>query len=55
MHPEVEVEVLDMTQIEESRYQTALFAAIDRFKPDLLAYSWRDVQIFAPHEGDNSL
>ncbi|MDA8060552.1 MAG: radical SAM protein [Nitrospiraceae bacterium] len=55
MHPEVEVEVLDMTQIEENRYQEALFSAIDRFKPDLLAYSWRDVQIFAPHEGDNSL
>ncbi len=55
MHPEVLVEVLDLTQISEKNYQTALFEAIDRFRPDLLAYSWRDVQIFAPHEGDNSL
>ena len=25
------------------------------FKPDLVCFSWRDIQIFSPHEGDSSL
>jgi len=28
---------------------------IDAFKPDIVAFSWRDIQIYAPHEGDRSL
>lgn len=54
-HPEVSIEILDLTRFEEGEQMTALRKKIDEFSPDLLAYSWRDVQIFAPHEGDNSL
>ena len=54
-HPEVTLEVLDLTRFEESDQMKALTSRIEEFSPDLLAYSWRDVQIFAPHEGDNSL
>jgi len=25
------------------------------FKPDIIAFSWRDIQIYAPHEGEESL
>jgi len=54
-HPEVTLEVLDLTRFEEPDQMKALISRIEEFSPDLLAYSWRDVQIFAPHEGDNSL
>ncbi len=54
-HPEVAIEVLDLTRFEEPDQMSALSRKIAEFSPDLLAYSWRDVQIFAPHEGDNSL
>jgi radical SAM superfamily enzyme YgiQ (UPF0313 family) len=54
-HPEITIEVLDLTRFEEGRQLEALRQKIEGFSPDLLAYSWRDVQIFAPHEGDNSL
>lgn len=54
-HPEVAISVLDLTQVKESSLMTALRERIEAFNPDLLAFSWRDVQIFAPHEGDNSL
>ena len=55
IHPEISLEVLDLTRFSEGEQLSELSKAIDRFSPDLLAYSWRDVQIFAPHEGDNSL
>jgi hypothetical protein len=29
--------------------------AATEFKPDLVYFSWRDIQIFSPHEGDSSL
>ncbi len=54
-HPEVTLEVLDLTRFPEPDQMGALTSKIAEFSPDLLAYSWRDVQIFAPHEGDNSL
>lgn len=54
-HPEIGIEVLDLTRFEERDQMQELRKKIDDFGPDLLAYSWRDVQIFAPHEGDNSL
>lgn len=54
-HPEITIEVLDLTRFDEKDQLLALQKKIDEFSPDLLAYSWRDVQIFAPHEGDNSL
>ena len=54
-HPEVEISVLDLTQVPEGAVKKELARKISEFQPDLLAFSWRDVQIFAPHEGDNSL
>ena len=54
-HPEIAISVLDLTQVPEGEVKEALRKKIVSFEPDLLAFSWRDVQIFAPHEGDNSL
>ena len=33
----------------------AIRDAATEFKPDLVCFSWRDIQIFSPHEGDSSL
>ncbi|MEK6537599.1 MAG: radical SAM protein, partial [Nitrospirota bacterium] len=33
----------------------AITDMVDKFKPDIIAFSWRDIQIYAPHGGDDSL
>ncbi len=53
--PEVRQRILDLSLFPASqRTQVVRDAAAD-FKPDLVCFSWRDIQIFSPHEGDSSL
>ncbi|HET9963607.1 MAG TPA: radical SAM protein [Nitrospiraceae bacterium] len=53
--PEVRQRILDLSLFPEShRSQAVRDAALD-FKPALVCFSWRDIQIFSPHEGDASL
>lgn len=54
-HPEVRQKILDLSVIEKKERLRILKETIDSFKPELIAFSWRDIQIFAPHEGDSSL
>jgi radical SAM superfamily enzyme YgiQ (UPF0313 family) len=54
-HPEVRQKILDLSVIERKERLRILKETIDSFKPELIAFSWRDIQIFAPHEGDSSL
>ncbi len=53
--PEVEQRILDLSILPRPRRRTALREAIRDLRPDLIAFSWRDIQVFAPHEGDPSL
>jgi biotin synthase-like enzyme len=54
-HPEISQQILDLTPIPRERRQDALRNVIAANKSDLVAFSWRDIQVFAPHEGDASL
>jgi radical SAM superfamily enzyme YgiQ (UPF0313 family) len=49
--PDVEQRIFDLGAVPPLDYGTALDAAIDEFQPDLLVYSWRDIQIYAPVGG----
>jgi radical SAM superfamily enzyme YgiQ (UPF0313 family) len=46
--PDVEQQIFDLGTIPPLDYKQALDSAIDAFKPTVLVYSWRDIQIYAP-------
>jgi radical SAM superfamily enzyme YgiQ (UPF0313 family) len=54
-HPEASQRILDLSLIPRPARPAALREIVSSFKPDLIAFSWRDIQLFAPHEGDRSL
>jgi radical SAM superfamily enzyme YgiQ (UPF0313 family) len=54
-HPDVRQRLLDLSIIPPGERRAALDSALDELKPGLVCFSWRDIQIFAPHEGDPSL
>ena len=54
-HPEAPQRILDLSLIPRAGRHAALRETASSFKPDLIAFSWRDIQLFAPHEGDGSL
>ena len=53
--PEVRQRILDLSLFPESQRSQAIRDTALEFKPDLVCFSWRDIQIFSPHEGDASL
>ncbi|HEY6974556.1 MAG TPA: radical SAM protein [Nitrospiraceae bacterium] len=53
--PEVRQRIVDLSLFPDSQRLQAVRAAAIEFKPDLVCFSWRDIQIFSPHEGDSSL
>jgi radical SAM superfamily enzyme YgiQ (UPF0313 family) len=53
--PEVRQRIVDLSLFPESQRLNAVRDAATEFKPDLVCFSWRDIQIFSPHEGDSSL
>ncbi len=53
--PDVRQQILDLSPYPaEGRLRAVRDAAL-AFRPDLVCFSWRDIQIFSPHEGDSSL
>jgi radical SAM superfamily enzyme YgiQ (UPF0313 family) len=54
-HPEVRQRILDLSLYPQAERPRALRDAAAAFAPDLVCFSWRDIQIFSPHEGDASL
>lgn len=54
-HPEAKQRILDLSLVEKSQRQKVLRETVRDFSPGLIAFSWRDIQVFAPHEGDASL
>lgn len=53
--PEISQRILDLSQIPAGRRSRSVRETAEEFKPDLVCFSWRDIQIFSPHEGDASL
>ena len=51
LFPDVEQSILDLGTVPPLDFAKALDRHIDQFKPDLLVFSWRDIQIYAPVGG----
>lgn len=49
--PQVEQRIFDLGTVPPLDYAIALKQCIDTFQPDILVYSWRDIQIYAPVGG----
>ena len=53
--PDVRQRILDLSLYPKAARTQVLRKTADSFAPDLVCFSWRDIQIFSPHEGDASL
>ena len=53
--PEVRQRILDLSLFPLAQRKQAILDAATEFRPNLVCFSWRDIQIFSPHEGDSSL
>jgi radical SAM superfamily enzyme YgiQ (UPF0313 family) len=51
LFPSLEQRIFDLGAVPPLDYGAALDRCIDDFKPNLLVFSWRDIQIFAPVGG----
>jgi radical SAM superfamily enzyme YgiQ (UPF0313 family) len=51
LFPETEQKIFDLGTVPPLDFQKALDNCIDEFKPTLLVFSWRDIQIYAPVGG----
>lgn len=49
--PDVEQRIFDLGTVPPLDYTIALDECVDEFKPTLLVFSWRDIQIYAPVGG----
>ena len=54
-YPNVRQRLFDLSVIPQSKRVNALRAEVRDVRPDLVCFSWRDIQIYSPHEGDESL
>jgi radical SAM superfamily enzyme YgiQ (UPF0313 family) len=54
--PEVDQNIIDLSLIEgKNERMKYLHRKIDEYNPDVVAFSWRNIQIFSPNQGDRSL
>jgi radical SAM superfamily enzyme YgiQ (UPF0313 family) len=53
--PEVQQHLLDLALIPRSKRRAALAEHILRIEPDMVAFSWRNMQSFGPHPEDDAL
>lgn len=50
-----EQRIIDMAVVGKEKRKKFLRSEIEGFAPDVVAFSWRDIQIFSPDHGDPSL
>src|SRR5918996_4156571 len=53
--PDVRQRILDLSLYPRTQRARVLRETASAFSPELVCFSWRDIQIFSPHEGDASL
>ncbi|MEC4815180.1 MAG: radical SAM protein [Scytonema sp. PMC 1069.18] len=51
LFPQIEQRIFDLGTVPPLDYTSALDRCIDEFKPTILVFSWRDIQIYAPVGG----
>jgi len=49
--PDLRQRILDLAAVPLLDVERVLLATIDAFRPSLLVFSWRDIQIYAPVDG----
>ncbi len=49
--PDIEQRIFDLGTVPPLDFTSALENCIDQFRPDVLVFSWRDIQIYAPVGG----
>ncbi len=54
-HPGIHQRILDLSLIHPRKRRKVLIEHVRELNPQLACFSWRDIQVFAPHEGDPSL
>jgi radical SAM superfamily enzyme YgiQ (UPF0313 family) len=50
-----EQRIIDLAVVEKKKRREFLRREIEAFNPEVIAFSWRDIQIFSPDHGDASL
>ncbi len=53
--PNVNQEILDLALVEKSQYKQVLEERLLDMKPDIVAFSWRNMQTFGPHPESDAL
>ncbi len=53
--PEIEQQLLDLALVPAAQRKQILKARIQTVKPDVVAFSWRNMQSFGPHPEDDAL
>lgn len=53
--PDIKQEILDLAVIAPAQRKQALKAHIKSLQPDIVAFSWRNMQSFGPHPEDDAL
>ena len=53
--PRLRIKLLDLALVEQGRRRDALESAVREHSPDVIAFSWRDMQIFSPQDIDGGL
>ena len=53
--PRLSQKLLDLALVSPNQRQRALQEAIRTYQPDVIAFSWRDIQVFAPHDMDYAM
>ena len=49
--PSIEQQFIDLAIIPSNKVSKYLIRKIDQFRPHLIIFSWRDIQIYAPVDG----
>ncbi|RPJ11023.1 MAG: radical SAM protein [Deltaproteobacteria bacterium] len=54
-HPQSSQRLLDLALVRPHQRTTVLQEVLRKDKPDVIAFSWRDIQIFSPHDMDPAM
>jgi hypothetical protein len=53
--PQISQRLLDLALVESNQRTTVLRETIRKYSPDVIAFSWRDIQVFSPHDVDMAM
>ena len=54
-NPGIKQRIIELSLVPPSKRSAYLREAIAQYRPDVIAFSWRNVQTFSPHDGTNAL